>query len=458
MDRPTARTLLELLVQTSDLTIEETCRGFEECARKLNERATLSMRQLARWMAGDVEDARPPSRRVARVFWGTDFRDLLQPPPPHLIFRPSTRMQAPITSPAISGQPFGGLSCQPLPSFLHEEIELSAQESARIVREAGHSVTESVLEQLNDDVRWLAEEFLRRPPYAVFRPIASLRREVFGLIDAYPRPDRLRELYKIAGQLSALLAHASSDLGQLYAADSNARNAWMCADLSDNRSLKVYTRWVQSNVAYWRGDFPDAAQMAALAEPEAADDSDRLRLLSQQARAFAAMNDRAGADRALNVAQDIRDGMSEGTQPGVFNFAPGKAAYYASEVRITLGGESDLELAVQQAEEAVELFGRTQTPDQSPELMAAAQLDLAQAHLNLGDLDAASVDAQEVLSLPAENRTVPIMGRVGKVDDLLQEPAFRRTPLAVELRDQIETFSAYPAARELPQPPQREGQ
>jgi transcriptional regulator with XRE-family HTH domain len=95
---------------------------------------------------------------------------------------------------------------------LHEEIVMSAEELARFVRRAGVAVNPEVLEQLDTDVKWLAVEYLRRPPYAIFRPLAALRRDVFDMIDRHPRPGHLADLYSVAGQLSALLAHASNDL------------------------------------------------------------------------------------------------------------------------------------------------------------------------------------------------------------------------------------------------------
>ncbi|MBV9140093.1 MAG: hypothetical protein JO115_04120 [Pseudonocardiales bacterium] len=78
MRRPQPRTLLERLVQESDRTLEETCEDFERCARQHQERdATLSVRQLSRWMAGTVGSAQPASRRVAQRLWGHRFARLL---------------------------------------------------------------------------------------------------------------------------------------------------------------------------------------------------------------------------------------------------------------------------------------------------------------------------------------------------------------------------------------------
>ena len=77
---PPHRTLLEKLVRESRWTIEETCRAFEKKARDLGEQASLSPRQLARWMSGDVDRPRPVMQRVAEVSWGHSFDLLLGPP------------------------------------------------------------------------------------------------------------------------------------------------------------------------------------------------------------------------------------------------------------------------------------------------------------------------------------------------------------------------------------------
>src|SRR6185312_15299061 len=136
--------------------------------------------------------------------------------------------------------------------------------------------------------RSLAVEFKLRPVYAVFRPLAGLRRDVFEMIDRYPRPTLLADLYRVASQFSALLAHASFGLGQPYAADSHARTALLCADLAGDETLHAFIRWVQSNIAYSRGDYQDALKLAHSAQRIAGQGNDLLRLASQEARALAA--------------------------------------------------------------------------------------------------------------------------------------------------------------------------
>jgi hypothetical protein len=473
MERLKPRTLLEWLIQHSDSTVEEHCAAYEQCAREHGERATLSVRQLNRWMAGDVQAARPVARRVAQLMWGYAFSDLVghsdaqpQPSPrrnsPH---RTESHQPGPQPKWLPSGPGVPVLAQIPgatrpvldekaaVSPPLEEEIAMAAEESARFTRRAGTSISAEAIDQLDADVRWLAEDYLRTPPYAMFRPLAALRREVFETIERHPRPVLLPDLYRVAAQLSALLAHASSDLGQPYSADSHARTAWLCADLAGLDSIRPYVRWVQSNVAYWRGDFHDAAELAVTGQRYSTTASDQARLHSQHARALAALKDLAGADRALGAATLARDHADSATPDGVFNFSPGKAAYYASEVRASLGGSASLLRAVADAEESIALFASMPEPEQSPELLAAARLDLVGAHLLLGDLDAADSHVAPVFDLHSDSRTVPIVSRVTKAGRTLSSDRFSASATAADLGERLSLFAAYPAARELPELP-----
>jgi hypothetical protein len=80
LDRVPARTLLEKIVREGDHTIDEWCVLFDSTARGMTETATLSARQLQRWMAGQVDNARPAARRVAGQLWGHPFNVLLMVP------------------------------------------------------------------------------------------------------------------------------------------------------------------------------------------------------------------------------------------------------------------------------------------------------------------------------------------------------------------------------------------
>ncbi len=329
-----------------------------------------------------------------------------------------------------------------------KELAMTAEESAQFIRRAGTSASAELIEQLSDEVRSLAIDFVKRPPYAVFEPIAKLRREVFSILDSHVRPEYLSDLYLLAGQLTGLLAHASADLGQPLIADAHARTAWMCADLAGHNPLRAYVRWIQSNIAYWSGDYSRAAETAQAGQRYSSAGSSKLRLASQEARSWAALGDAQQVTRALQVAQSARDNLpARPTEAGVFWFNPGKAAYYAAEAWLALGSQANARRALIDAAEASALL--TAEDDPCPELVAAAHLDLVSAHLALEEVEAVFDQLPQVLDLPAERRTVPVVERVNKIGRGLEGDRFDSSVTAADLRERIALFMAYPATREL---------
>ena len=155
------------------------------------------------------------------------------------------------------------------------------------------------------------------------------------------------------------------------------------------------------------------------------------------------------------MASAARDGLASADEmPGVFRFSSGKAAYYASEARLELGGRDNYERAAAHAQEALDLFGATPEGERCPEFIAAAQLDLVAAQLALEDLDRAEQHLRPVLQLPAECRTLPIVQRVAKIGGAVATPRYTRSAIAADMTEQITLFCAYTAARELPALPQ----
>jgi hypothetical protein len=443
------------------------CREWDKAAARLD-RALIgsypSRSQLARWLAGDLKGLPYPDacRILEALFPGLTASQLFS-----VSGSTAVRLSEPVLSdsvtpptPASAGDPrdvpsdeaHAERSRSTMDGTLSEEIAMSAEEAARFVRRARGGVDREVIEQLDDDVRKQAHDYLTRPPFMMFRPLSQLRAEVFEMLEERQRPAVLPDLYRIAGQICALLAHACADLGQAYASDTHTRSAWLCADLAENDPLRAYVRWVQSNVAFWNGDYRRAAELAHSGQRYATRGTSLLRLASQEARAYAAAADHREADRALGTSQAARSHVVPGddTPGGVFRFAPGKAAYYASEVRLALGGDDNARKAATEATQALELFASQPEADQCPEFVAAAQLDLVAAHLALKDLNGAEEHLAPVFALPTESRTLPVVKRISGIDQALGGQQFSKAALAHDLRERIHLFSAYTAARELP--------
>lgn len=434
----------ELLRQRNSQPYATFCRAYDEAARTID--PTLvgrwpSRGQFARWLSGDIKSQPHPDhcRVLEAMFDGIGVQELFTAADRSANVIPAAR-RAPGAQTAQGEIPVSAGPARP-PKAMGS--------SPRFVSGTRGDVDHDVLDQLGADVRRLATDYLSRPPLTLVYPLSRLRTEVFEMLDQRQRPILLPPLYAVAGRLCALLAHASADLGNSHAAESHTRTAWLCADLADDNSLRAYVRWVQSNVAFWDGNFRQAAQIANSGQRYATKGSNLLRLASQEARAWAACGETAEVEQALALAGQARERPVMDDQAGVFRFDPGKAAYYASEIRLALGGVANARIAVENANESLSLFKLAPKAQRAPEFVAAARLDLANAHLALSDLDSAAGQLRTVLRLPVENRTEPIVGRVTAAGATLRSPKYSHSDLALELRDEISLFRAYPARRDL---------
>jgi hypothetical protein len=277
----------------------------------------------------------------------------------------------------------------------------------------------------------------------IFTQLVSARDDVFGLITQSRQPRSTQRLYRIAGHVCAMLAHASADFGAGHAADTQARTALRCADLADHPTLHAYLRWVQSNVAYWNGRHDEAAELVEAAMRAQPSGTGLLRLASQLARIEASRRRPEAVKHALAIAERSATDLPP-DEPGVFGFSTGKAAYYASEAHRELGGADHLEAAVRWAAIAVDEFTAERTP-RAP-LVAAAQFDLARAYLAAGNLDDAVGHLTPTLrATEAQHRTVPLISRARSLQSALARLS-TTAAAARGLRDELAQFCLAPAA------------
>ncbi|MBV9011893.1 MAG: hypothetical protein JO272_07555 [Pseudonocardiales bacterium] len=331
---------------------------------------------------------------------------------------------------------------------IREEVMVAAEESAQFHRwSAATNVDDAVLEQMTADVAELARREQIDPPAAMFSRLLGPRDDVFALIAGQHQPRYTTDLYKIAGQLCALLSIATFDLGYPHAADTHARTALHCVEMSGYTPLRVFIRRGQSSTAYWEGRYNEAAQLVESALPDATSGTSLLRLTSLQARIHAARRQPGEVRRALALAATApTDPTPE--EPGTFGFDTGSAAYCASEAHYALGGTDNLNAAVDWARIALEEFSAEAQPKAMH--IAVARFDLALAHLGRGDLEAVGEHLAPVLrSTQAEYRTVPVIGRARSLNTLLAQRTDLTSPTLTALREDLAEFCTHPA----PTPP-----
>ncbi len=320
---------------------------------------------------------------------------------------------------------------------------MAAEESAQFRRwSATTNVDDDVLEQMAADVAEIARRELIGPPAMVFSSLLGARDDVFTLIAGRQQPRHTAGLYKVAGQVCGLLSLVTFDLGHPHAANTHARTALHCAEVSGYTPLRAFVRYVQSNMAYWDGRYDEAAQLVESALPDATGTA-LWRLTSQQARIHAARRQPGEVSRALAVAAAAPTERTP-DEPGVLGFDAGSAALFASEAHCALGGTEHLDAAVDWARIALDEFSAEAQPKAM--YVVAARFDLALAHLARGDLDAVREHLAPVLrATDAEYRTVPVIGRARSLNTLLaQRPDLASSTLAT-LSDDLTEFCTHPA-------------
>jgi hypothetical protein len=327
---------------------------------------------------------------------------------------------------------------------VREEVIVAAEESAQFHRwSATTNVDDDVLEQMTADVAELAWREQVDSPATTYARLLGARDDVFRLIAGRQQPRHTTGLYKIAGQICGMLSIVTFDLGHPHAANTHARTALHCAEVSGYTPLRVFIRWCQSSVAYWGGRYDEAAQLMESALPDATSGTTLLRLASQQARINAARQQPGEVSRALALAVTSPTERTS-DEPGVLGFDAGIAALYASEAHYALGGTDDLDAAVQWAHTALDEFTAQSRP--RIQSFAGARFDLALAHLGRGELDAVGEHLAPILrSTHAEYRTVPVIGRAQSLHALLTQRTDLTSHTMTALHDDLTEFCTHPA-------------
>jgi hypothetical protein len=289
------------LVRQSRRTWTEFQKDFIRTADQLDERVTVSSRQVSRWMTGCLDGLPyPASCRVLEKMFGESAERLFGPPDP------ARRVEV-ATVEVLGSVPGDHLAMQ-------REVAMAASESAHFGQFAEQSnVGPDTLEQFRADLVRIVTNYPNRPVYPLFVEVRALRNRAFELLEGRQYPEQSRELYLVAGALCGVLANASFDLGWLPAAETQARTAFLCAELAGNNALRAWIRGMQSLVAYWDERPRAAVERAADGwryVPETG--TARVRLASIEARAHARMGDQRETEHALARAEQARDEVRGG--------------------------------------------------------------------------------------------------------------------------------------------------
>ncbi|MBV8539341.1 MAG: hypothetical protein JO063_06815 [Pseudonocardiales bacterium] len=445
------RTRLEQLVGQLRRTNAEFCRDFEAISAELGRKLAVSERQTTRSMAGKINGLpHPAACRVLERMFGERAERLFGPPDP-VPRAEITRTTPPCPTPTTTnGSP--NITAQ-------REVAMAAAESSRFGQFAEQSnVGPHTLEQFRADITRIATTYPNRPVHPAFAEVRELRNRAFDLLEGRQHPEQSRELYLVTGVLCGVLANASFDLGFLHAAETQARTAFLCAELAElaelagNNALRAWVRGTQSLVAYWDGRLRAAVELAADGwryPPETG--TARVRLAAIEARAHGRLHDQRATEDALARAEQARaEILGEDEPGGMLAFPIAKQTWYAATTRLWLGSQANLSRAEQDVSSAIQVYETDAPEDRRLGELCLARLDLASVRLGRDDLEGMAVQIQDVLTVASQRRTDSVVRRLSQVAIALERPRLQTSTPALDLHDEIRDFTHHSTAPALP--------
>jgi hypothetical protein len=427
------RTLLEYLLRQRDQTYEEVAGEFGELAERLGERATISARHLRRLARGERGDCTPVTRRVLQALFDQPLPELLRPWSQHGDIDPVIR----------------GTVLVPRRVPQEEILAMAADRARNFALITGQvDLSDETLEQVADDVSQLCRAYPQQPLAAILGDLVGVQDIVFTLLERRQRPLHARQLYLYAGITAGLLAKASHDSSDPQSALTQARTAYLCADMCDHNGLRAWVRGLQSLVTYWDGRLRESVRYAQSGAEAArlAGSTAGVWLVVSEARAQAALGNAPAARDAIDTAERAWDGARQDDEldeiGGICTFTRARQLYYAADAMSRLPSEA--ESAAAYAAQAVGAYADPSAPEWAFGDSAGSSADLAVARIYQGNLDGAAEVIAPVLDLPPEQRIRGIVSSARHVQDALRRSGWSGDSAAADLEEQIELFTRTP--------------
>jgi transcriptional regulator with XRE-family HTH domain len=129
-------------------------------------------------------------------------------------------------------------------------VMATSRESAAFINETGLKVIDPLtLEQLQADAARLAVSYLSAPALATLTEARDVRANALRTLQVGCRPEQLRDIHLVIGQLSGIMAYTALDLGYANEAMTHARMTWLCGGLAGHNGLRAWVRGTQSLIA-----------------------------------------------------------------------------------------------------------------------------------------------------------------------------------------------------------------
>ncbi|MFF3399700.1 helix-turn-helix domain-containing protein [Streptomyces sp. NPDC002659] len=327
-----------------------------------------------------------------------------------------------------------------------DDVLAAADESAAWAQWAeSTNVGEIALEQILTDVQTLAGAYLTGDAVELFGRARGLRDRVFRLIEGHQAPRLSADLYMSVGYLCGLLAWISSDLGNLRAADTQGRTAWLCAEMAGHAELHAWVASTRSRVAFWDGRLRDAINHARRGASYHPRGSVGALLACQEADAWSklgAADETQAALRRAAAAREDSDAMDD--IGGIFGCPPARQENYAAGAHLRIGAYRD---ALTEADSALGHL-RAQ-PVHAYGTEAQVHITRAAALTGTDQPDGVMEALAPALAMPPEQRLEPITRRMQDLGQLLAGSRAATGSAAVAAQRALEEWCLDSAPRRL---------
>ncbi|MFB4193383.1 hypothetical protein [Streptomyces carpaticus] len=364
----------------------------------------LSDRQYRRW-----ERARPPmprkdSRAVLEEFFGQPLRSLGFIPSPAGPENANPAVPPPALAGAASheeGDPtdrrsalalLGGAALIPL---VNPDTARADDVRAYTLGLASSGIEPAQIEDLELAVHRLGAAYPNHAPRDLWAVTASQRQAAASLLERRPTPRQGRELAHHAGMLSVVLAWIAHDLGRKDLVGVLCEDAWQHGEQAGSPEVCAWSEDVRCTDALYDQRPWDALAAASRGLAIAPQKSHAaIRLSAQLARAYAYVGNKSAFQTAAAEADRFREHLPP-HGAGLFAVDAVRIISYNASSYGRLGDHSR---AAQVAAEAIGHYEAITSAQRAPTRLAIAQLDLAFARAELGNVDGAIEVAQHALA------------------------------------------------------------
>jgi DNA-binding XRE family transcriptional regulator len=302
-----------------------------------------------------------------------------------------------------------------------------ALESVELLRQTeATDLGTGTLEQLEELVEHLGEEYFAVPPAEFRSTVLSWRRYVTRLLDGKLTLRERRHLYAVAGWLSGLVAEASLAVGD-EAGPHCAVALSLAQEVGDAR-LAGWVRGTQAQIALYAGDSQKAVAFAQAGREVAPIGSTALvRCCTQQARASARIGDLAGTETALDAAENAWNALLGPQARSIYSLGKSYLPYCSATAFVWLADHVQARIFASQA------VGLTDAePEPTVSTQVSVRADLAIAFAQAREPDAAVAVAIEAMDLWTLRQAYPTRKRIHEILVALQPYS---EPCVIDLRE-----------------------